>query len=158
MKSYKDFIYKVNDILLALAILVIACGLIFWRMSVIMDYPNTLGDQTAVEQTQGEDETQGSGEEQQDPAPDDEEETDEPEETDSVWNGDTLAKDVTVNVQSGSATAAVQSLIDAGLFADYDEFDQVCKSAKTNAENIKAGSFTFNAGSSKKDIAKTVTR
>lgn len=158
MKSYKDFLYKINDILLAIAILVIACGLIFWRMDAIMDYPNTLDNQPAAEETQGEDETQGSGEEQQDPAPDDEGETDEPEETTSVWDGDTLAKDVTVNVQSGSATAAVQSLIDAGLFADYDEFDQVCKSAKTSAENIKAGNFTFSAGFSKKDIAKTVTR
>ena len=39
MKRLKDFIHDTNDILLAVIIVVIAAGIIFWRLNIILDYP-----------------------------------------------------------------------------------------------------------------------
>ena len=48
MKGLKDFFYDKNDIIIALAILMIAALLIVWRMEVIMDYPETLALETGT--------------------------------------------------------------------------------------------------------------
>ena len=45
MEKIKDFFYNKNDILVALLILVIAAGIIFFRINAIMEYPKTLVDQ-----------------------------------------------------------------------------------------------------------------
>lgn len=155
MKGLKDFLYDKNDILIALIILVVAALLITWRMEVIMEYPQTLAEETGTQVTtddtavddhdsdsDNDDHTQGSGDNTS---------------TDTLWSGDTLARDVTVTVQGGSATAAVQSLIDAGLFDSYDQFTQVCSAAGCKPENIKATTFTFETGSTQADIARLVT-
>ena len=39
MKKLKDIFYDKNDILIALIILVLAAGIILWRVQAIMDYP-----------------------------------------------------------------------------------------------------------------------
>lgn len=48
MKKIKDFIHDSNDILLALFIIVIATGVIFWRMNSILDYPAQIAAQNAA--------------------------------------------------------------------------------------------------------------
>lgn len=53
MKRFKDFIHDTNDILLAVIIVAIAAGVIFWRLNVILDYPEHLVQQSAG-QTQSE--------------------------------------------------------------------------------------------------------
>ena len=40
MKRIKDFIHDTNDILLAVIIVLIAAGVIFWRLNIILDYPD----------------------------------------------------------------------------------------------------------------------
>lgn len=162
MKGLKDFLYDKNDILIALIILVIAAFLIVWRMDAIMEYPHTLAeetgtqtttDDTAVDDSSKDAAGQNSGSSNDDNAPD---EGNNPQ-TDALWSGDALTRDVTVTVQGGSATAAVQSLIDAGLFDSYDQYTQVCSAAGCTPENIKATTFTFEAGSTQADIARLVT-
>ena len=39
MKRIKDFIHDTNDILLAVIIVLIAAGVIFWRLRIILEYP-----------------------------------------------------------------------------------------------------------------------
>ena len=142
MKNLKDFFYDKNDILIALAILVIAALLIVWRMDVIMDYPKTLAEETGtIDTTEPE---AVDGEEPAEPAG-------------SLWTGGALSRDVTVTVQGGSATAAVQSLIDADLFESYAQYEKTCDDAGYKPENIKATTFTFPAGSTRTDIARMVT-
>ena len=166
MKGIKDFLYDKNDILIALVILTAAAMLIAWRMDVIMEYPHTLAQETGTQvttddsaiddddaskasagsdagSTAAED---GNGQDAESGAP-----------ADTLWSGDALSRDVTVTVQGGSAMAAVQSLMDAGLFDSYDQFTQVCQAAGCKPENIKATTFTFAAGSTQADIAKLVT-
>lgn len=136
MKALKDFYYDKNDIIIALAILLIAGLIIVWRMEVIMDYPQTLAKETDTTTT-----TEQSA-------------VDNPEQ---IWIAGLLARDITVKVEGGSAVSAVQCLIDSGLFANYDQFAKVCKAAGRNPENIKANTFTFEKGSTQTDIAKQVT-
>lgn len=147
MKGLKDFLYDKNDILIAAVILAAAILLIIWRMDVIMEYPHTLAEETGTEVTTDDsavddDDTSGSETGTQ---------------TDTLWSDDMLTRDVTVTVQGGSAVAAVQSLIDAGLFDSYDQYAQVCSDAGCTPENIKATTFTFEAGSTRADIARLVT-
>ena len=51
MKRLKDFFYDKNDILIALAILVLAAALIIWRMEVIMAYPKTMAEKPGTVNT-----------------------------------------------------------------------------------------------------------
>ena len=136
MKAFKDFLYDKNDILIALVILLIAGLLIVWRMEVIMDYPQTLAKETDTTKT-----TEQSAVEN----------------PDQIWVDGVLAREITVNVQGGSAQKAVQCLIDAGLFTNYDQYAEVCKDAGRSPEDIKANTFTFEKGSTQKEIAKKVT-
>lgn len=136
MKHLKDFLYDKNDIIIAFVILLIAGLLIFWRMEVIMDYPQTLAEETGTTKTTEESAVENP---------------------DQIWSEGELTREVTVNVVGGSAVEAVQCLVEAELFTDYDEFADVCDAADRNPEKIKASTFTFEAGSSQTDIAKQVT-
>ena len=142
MKSLKDFIYDKNDIIIALVILILAALLIVWRMDAIMEYPQTLAQQTGTTDTT--DETA---------VPSDSKGGDS-----GLWSKGVLSKEIKVKVAGGSATAAVQSLVDAGLFSSYEEFTKVCKAAGYTPEDIKATTFTFEAGCTQTDIAKKVTK
>ena len=144
MKGLKDFIYDKNDILIALVILILAALLIVWRMDAIMDYPQTLAQQTGTTDTT--DDTAV-------PSKDDGKGSDS-----TLWSNGVLSKEMKVQVEGGSATAAVQSLVDAGLFASYEDFTKVCKAAGCTPEDIKATTFTFEAGCTQTDIAKIVTK
>ena len=160
MKHLKDFFYDKNDIVLTFIILAIAIVIIAWRMDVIMEYPATLAKQTHTTTT-----TQTVEEIPDEPAP-----AEKPEEqksasgeegvkpVESLWINGTLSKDVTVSVASGSAIAAVDSLIDAKIFDSYDQYVNTCNELGVNPEDIKATTFTFTKGSSHSDIAKQVTQ
>ena len=55
MKKLKDILYDYNDILIALAIMVIAALLIMWRISAIVEYPREfISDNTEVSEPAGE--------------------------------------------------------------------------------------------------------
>ena len=147
MKSFKDFYYDKNDIIIAILILFIAALIIMWRVNVIMDYPKTLAKETDTLQTT----EQSAVDKEEKPA-------DEPEETDSqLWMAGELTQDVTVSITGGSATAAAEGLISAGLFESYGEFEKTCKAVGRSPEDIKASTFTFEEGSTQTDIAKQVT-
>lgn len=45
MKKLKDFIHDTNDILLAIVIVAIAAGIIFWRLNAILEYPAMVAEQ-----------------------------------------------------------------------------------------------------------------
>lgn len=150
MKGLKDFLYDKNDILIALIILAIAALLIAWRMDVIMDYPHTLAEETDTEVTTDDTAIDDSQKQDKDSNQSDTQ-------TDALWSNGALTKSVTVTVHGGSATDAVQDLVKAGLFESYDQFSQVCRDAGHKPENIKATTFTFDAGCTQADIAKIVT-
>lgn len=141
MKKIRDFIYNTNDILLVLIILVVAAGVIMWRMEAIMAYPSTLisGDNTVIDNSIDNDQDV------------------EPLVEDTIWLDGVLAKDVTVTIKGGNATDAVQSLIDAELFDSYDDYAEICDNAGLTPENIHAQTYVFAAGSTQTDIASTVT-
>ncbi len=155
MNRLKDFLYDKNDIVLSLVILVLAGLLIAWRMDAIMNYPSTLAKETHTTTTS------------QSEVTDESDSTDNKEETapsaskqksDSLWNNGTLSKEVHVTIQGGSASAAVDVLINAKLFDSYDQFVQVCNDAGYNPESIKATTYTFPEGCTRTDIAKQVTQ
>lgn len=42
MRSIRNFFHNINDILLAIIIVAVAAGIIYWRMNIILDYPQKL--------------------------------------------------------------------------------------------------------------------
>ncbi len=52
MKKIKDFFHDNNDIMLAIVIIGIAVGVIFWRMTEILDYPEKMAGQSTQTQTE----------------------------------------------------------------------------------------------------------
>ena len=164
MEKLKDFIYDKNDILVALLVLVFAAFLICWRMDVIMDYPEKVFADTQQEGSQMQDEdpsgleggisgnegdgdSEGGGEGGG---------GDEPAVSSSLWEGGVLTRDVEVDVYGNSAMAAVQCLVDAGLFEDYDEYKTICDIAGLNHEKVSAGSLVFTAGTTKEEVARKI--
>lgn len=166
MEKIKDFIYDKNDILVALLVLVFAALLIWWRMDVIMAYPETVfsdgaaaedpvqdenpagqeGDGSGEEGNQGKDESQNGDEGGDEPAVP----------SSGLWEGGVLTRDVEVDVYGNSAMAAVQCLVDAGLFDDYNEYKTICDLAGMNHEKVSAGSLVFTAGTTKEEVARKI--
>ena len=157
MKFIKDFIYDKNDIVIAFLILLVAGALIVWRMDAIMTYPQTLAEKTGPTKTVVDEVDTDADADSQGDADSGSDADSDVQSSDGVWSGNALAAEVKVTIEPGVASVAVQSLVDAGLFESYEDFEQVCKSIGREPTNIKATSFTFGPGSTKADIAKTVT-
>ena len=135
MKSFKDFIYDKSDIIAALLILIVAALLVVWRLHAIMEYPKEIigTDDTSVEDTDAD--TDNSS---------------------AVWEGGVLTGDVEVQVKGASASEAIQCLIDAGIFKDYEEYQSLCDTAGLDHQNVKAGTFTFEKGLTKAEIVRII--
>ena len=72
--------------------------------------------------------------------------------TKAEWDGNKLAKDLEVTITGTTASAAVQCMVDAGIYADYADYQKVCQENGWDHEKMRAGVFTFKKGTSKKDI------
>jgi len=168
MKKLKDFIYDKNDIIIAVLILAVAALVILWRLDIIMEYPKQLiGNDDPVIENPVDSEDPSGDETGDDPVTDDPSGDDpdvqqpdepvdpvEPDPVIPLWDGGALSKAVEVEVEGASASAAIQCLVEAGLFEDYAEYQAVCEDAGLDHEKVKAGTFTFKQGYTKKDVAK----
>lgn len=178
MKKFKDFLYDKNDILIAVLILVVAAAIIAWRMDVILQYPKQLiSNDTTIDTptvdpsdpnagTDGDntgdgtkDDPAGTGD--SNPAGNGEAPADngtgaDGQDTAELWMAGALTRDVEVDVTGNTATAAIQCLVDAGLFEDYAEYKTICSQSGLDDEKVSGGTFTFTKGSTKTDIAKKI--
>ena len=143
-RTFRDFMYDKNDILIAFLIIVVAMLIIGWCVKNVMNYPNTLDSVTTAEKVQSavEEESQKKGESDQKMA---------------VWKNGKLQETLTVEVASDSKEAAVNSLITAGLFKTAKQFSKYCRKAGVSEADIKTGTFTFKKGSSHVQIVKQLT-
>ena len=171
MKKFKDFLYDKNDILIAVLILVVAASIIAWRMDVILQYPKQLihndkqietptvdpskGD-NKDDANKGGDAATGNGSDANtgNNGGDDANSGTDTQGTTELWAAGALTRNVEVDVTGNTATAAIQCLVDAGLFKDYVEYKQICTQSGLDDEKVKGGTFTFEKGSTKADIAK----
>ena len=106
------------------------------------------GDQT---EEQGEDGETGDQTEEGESGESEEKAT-----TQAQWDGNKLSKDLEVTITGTTASAAVQCLIDAGVYEDYAEYQKICKENGWDHEKMRAGVFTFEKGTSKKEITREV--
>ena len=60
MNRFKDFFYNKNDIIIAIVILIIAAGVIYFRIQAIMNYPDTLTEHNQSSTVQEADLSAGS--------------------------------------------------------------------------------------------------
>ena len=180
MKKFKDFIYDKNDIIIAVLILAIAALIIAWRLDVILQYPKQLinnGADTNVSEPA--DNSDNSGDNADTPA-DNKDNSDDNADTPAdnsgdgdnsnsgdnanngdstpaqLWVGGKLSRDIEVDVTGTTASAAVQCLIDKGLFTDYSEYQKACENLGLNHEKVSAGTMTFTKGSTKADVARKI--
>jgi hypothetical protein len=201
MNKIKDIIYNKSDILIAILILAIAALIIFWRLSIILEYPKeilgtdeastvlTEPDEEAAAQTDadkegaGEDANAGTDSQattdadankdaeagqdaNKDAAATDDQKADESKEAESSssgevtkeakWDGDKLAADLEVKLTGTTAYEAVMCMVDAGIFKDYEEYQEICEKISYDHEKMRAGVFTFKKGTTKEDIIKEV--
>ncbi|MDD5922932.1 MAG: hypothetical protein PUC44_07145 [Eubacteriales bacterium] len=183
--SSKDFIYNYSDILIAVLILAAAALIIAWRVQVIMAYPSTLTKsdkakvteevkkaQTAKSEKKKE-QAEASGKTSNSDSSSDSSSSSKSSDSSSksssssskssksssssLFKKEKLTKSVTVNIPSGSLDNAVQSLVDAGLFDDANEYNTLCAAAGVDPSSIKTGEFKLEKGMSKTDIAIRVT-
>ena len=48
MRLIKNFFHNINDVVLAIIIVAVAAGIIYWRMQIILDYPKKMMEQQVV--------------------------------------------------------------------------------------------------------------
>ena len=181
MNKLKDIFYDKSDILVAILIFAVAFGIIFWRLGAIMDYPKQLASggshivtdvDIANQQQQAELEAQQNAEAQaqsqentneDDPfaqavteGDDKGKDKDKTQESTSLWQDGKLTKTVNVEVSGNTALSAINCLVDAGLFKSYSEYESICKDLGYNPEQVYAGSFVFQEGSTKEIIVNKV--
>ncbi len=181
MNKIKDIIYNKSDILIAILILAIAALIIFWRLGIILEYPKQLiGTDEASEvltEPEGADQAEANtdassentsdaaqtGGESTKPADGEANNADQTQAEDANavtktanWDGEKLANDLEVTLTGTTASEAVQCLVDAGVFADYAEYDSICETMNYDDEKMRSGVFTFAKGSTREDIIKAV--
>ena len=161
MKKIKDFIYNTSDILVASLILIVAIGVIFWRMQAILNYPAHLLDKP-INHTQTSEPIDPVV--QEDPIEDPTNPTVDPEPVDPVepvetplWEDGKLTKDVTVTVSGNTATSAIQCLVEVGIYDSFNDFSESCKRVNRNHNNVRGGVKTFEAGMTKDEITTEMT-
>lgn len=155
-RGFRDFYYDNNDIFLVILILLIAAGVIAWRVQIIMSYPDTLvSGSKATSQSEA---IAGGNKAVQDSSSSSAKTTTDEKVTAAKWDGDKLAEDIKVEVADGTATASVESLVQAKIFDNYDEYKKLCSSLNIDPTSINAGTYTFDKGMTKKDIVKEVTK
>jgi len=190
MNKIKDIIYNKSDILIALLILAIAALIIFWRLSIILEYPkeilgtdqasevltepdedaastdanagndtaNTDADASQNTDNAGTDANANSDAANADANKDAESQSDDSGEvtTSAKWDGDKLAADLEVKLTGTTAYEAVMCMVDAGIFKDYEEYQDICGEMGYDHEKMRAGVFTFKKGTTREDIIKEV--
>ena len=60
MRWIRNFLHNINDIVLAIIIVALAAGIIYWRMQIILNYPKELADQQTEYQQEQADEADAS--------------------------------------------------------------------------------------------------
>lgn len=175
MNKLKDIFYDKSDILVAILIFAVAFGIIFWRINAIMDYPKKLvsgsdshivTDVDISNQQQQDGHGQQSEDQQGNDDPfanavtnndnDDKKEQNTQGSSSSIWQDGKLTQSVTVEVNGNTALSAINCLVNAGLFDSYSEYESICKSLGYNPEQVYAGNFTFQEGSTKEIIVNKV--
>lgn len=178
MKKFKDFIYDKNDIIIAVLILAVAALIIAWRLDVILQYPKQLiNNDTDTNVSEPAGNTDNSGDNTDKPADNKDNSGDNAnkpadnsgdaansnsgdstpaQEPAQLWVDGKLSKDVEVDVTGTTASAAVQCLVDKGLFTDYAEYQKACDSLGLDDEKVSAGTMTFTKGSTKADVARKI--
>lgn len=131
MKSMKDFFHNTNDIILALVIIVIAAGLIIWRLNIILEYPEKIAQETSS----------GSQTELS---------------VGSAFEDNKLTADVSVTVKDGDNEAAVQDLVDKDLFTGYTQFKKAAKDVGSSSDKLKAGTYEFHKGDTASEVLDTL--
>ena len=63
---------------------------------------------------------------------------------------------MSVKVPAGTATDAVNGLVEAGLFKSYDDFAALSEQLGLDPTSIIPGTYKFDAGESQSDIIKAV--
>ena len=67
-----------------------------------------------------------------------------------------LKNNMSVKVPSGTATDAVNGLVEAGLFKSYDDFAALSEQLGLDPTSIMPGTYKFDAGKSQSDIIQAV--
>ncbi len=68
MRHIRNFLHNINDVVLAIVIVLLAAGIIYWRMQIIMDYPKQLANENAAVEQQEEAAEAATAEEEAAPA------------------------------------------------------------------------------------------
>ena len=150
IKKIKDLLYNKNDVVIVLAILVIA-GFVIWnRIDVIMDYPSNLIANAGQENGLSDD---PSVETPEDPSTDPEDEVIDPDQEGEPVD-DVLMYAVYIN--PGETLQSIgQKFVDVGLFPKVETFIQLANDMGVSTK-IQAGNFILPSNSTPEEVMKII--
>ena len=162
LNKIKDFIYNFNDIVVALLILLVAGGVIIWRVADIMDYPEYLAAQNPPEKIETIPENIDFSDVDLTPvdvtpiASELEDVTSEitpaPQTQDSTQTPAAATGETKITIPSGSYASKIADILYSnGLITSTGDFLNLLSEKKADTK-LKAGDFTIPAGSTMEEI------
>ncbi|MDR1245402.1 MAG: endolytic transglycosylase MltG [Clostridiales Family XIII bacterium] len=179
MQKIKDIFYDTNDLIVAAIIIVLAAGLIWDRIGVILDYPSASGSGSVY--NQNESVVTGDGETSEGPTANGDAISNEGETGDAAsgdadaGTGDAGTGDATATAPGGEATPPAEpvryslyiaygetgaqiakNLLDSGLIKSDTEFYDALSAANA-ATRLQAGTFIITEGATPAEIVDILT-
>ena len=142
MNKIKDFLYNINDVVIALIIVALAALLIISRINVLMDSSVVETASSSTESSESVDggNGEGSGENE---------------------DGEVSADGTyphSLYIAYGESTDSIgQSLVDLGLFSSVDEFNTAVEAAGA-ATKLQAGTFTIPQNATHDEVIEILTK
>ena len=142
MNKIKDFLYNINDVVIALIIVALAALLIISRINVLMDSSVVETASSSTESSESVDggNGEGSGESE---------------------DGEVSADGTyphSIYIAYGESTDSIgQSLVDLGLFSSVDEFNTAVEAAGA-ATKLQAGTFTIPQNATHDEVIEILTK
>ena len=148
MKKIKDFLYNINDIVIALVIVALAALLIISRINVLMDYSTVAEASSSTEVATSDD--GGNGEDSGDG------------EASGEGEGGEVSADGSyphsLYIAYGESTDSIgQSLVNLGLFSSVEEFNTAVDAAGA-ATKLQAGTFTIPQNATHEEVIEILTK
>ncbi len=158
MNKIKDFLYNINDVVIALIIVLLAALLIISRINVVMDYPKTLLAASSSESTESVD-TDGDGGNGEVSA-DGEAPGTEGDGSESI-SGEVSADGTyphSLYVAYGESMESIgQSLVNLGLFSSVEEFSSAVSAAGAETR-LQSGTFTIPQNATPEEVISILTK
>lgn len=138
--------HSINDLVLALIIILAVALIILWRFDILMKYPDKLAEGNAKREIAME-----NNKEQDDLA------NNSAIKMGTAFKNGKLRDDVNITILEGTDETAFKDIFDKKLFDNYDQFLDALNALNLTVDRVQTGTMGFSKGTSVETVLKDLT-